>query len=558
MPHISLKSILGKRSETTSLLQEWNYAIQCDLAITDAQGNLLFGTSTIGKAEEASIAIEDEIAGRVYSNNMAAPIAGVLTILLKKEAERKKLGSEVLNLYQELNVIYNFSEKLANTIEPDAIAQQTLQQAMHSIPALGGVLVLWNEETRSLEIPAKAGEALFDEEQLRAHFSVLLRISQSGQSQILSDLDILRKNNMIQPAVHTLAYASMKVKQRTMGAIILAHTAVDYFTAAHLKLLVTLALQSSTAIESALLYEKNLREVKEREEAILRIHEITKKFVPSEFIRSLGKETLADVKLGDKVEKIVTVLFTDIRDFTSLSENMTPGENFNFVSSFNKRLGPIIRKHHGFINQYLGDSIMALFPRHPYDALQAAMHMQEAINELNKERQQAGLPLIKAGIGMHTGPLIMGITGDEHRLDAATISDTVNTAARIESLTKHYQSGVLLSSSTFYHLPDTGKFHFRNLGQVLLKGKSNQLNIIECISADDPHAPLWRSLLPHFEEGVLCFEQSQFDRAATLFKIIIQKNPNDQVASILLQKATHYLHHGTPANWNGAIELMQK
>jgi class 3 adenylate cyclase len=189
-----------------------------------------------------------------------------------------------------------------------------------------------------------------------------------------------------------------------------------------------------------MLYEKNIREVREREEAILRIHEITKKFVPNEFIRALGKEALTDVKLGDQVEKIVTVLFTDIRDYTSLSEQMTPDENFRFVSSFNEILGPIIRTHGGFINQYLGDSIMAIFPGDPANALKSAIDMQKALVEFNAKRKKKGRPAVKAGIGMHTGPLIMGITGDEHRLDAATISDTVNTAARIESLTKHYKS----------------------------------------------------------------------------------------------------------------------
>jgi class 3 adenylate cyclase len=237
---------------------------------------------------------------------------------------------------------------------------------------------------------------------------------------------------------------------------------------------------------------------------------------------------------------------------------MTPGENFDFVSSFNKRLGPIIRQHHGFINQYLGDSIMALFPRHPYDALQAAVHMQQAIKELNQERQQDGQAPIRAGIGMHTGPLIMGITGDEHRLDAATIADTVNTAARIESLTKHYQAGLLLSGTTFYHLPETGKYHFRNLGQVLLKGKNNQHSIIECMSASDDNAPVWTSLLPTFEEAVNCFSQKQFDRAVSLLTEIVQKNPNDHVSYKLLEKASYHLEHGSPPNWSGAIEMLHK
>jgi class 3 adenylate cyclase len=97
-----------------------------------------------------------------------------------------------------------------------------------------------------------------------------------------------------------------------------------------------------------------------------RIYEITGKFVPYEFIGSLGHKVITDIKLGDQVEKIVTVLFSDIRNYTTLSEKMTPEENFSFVCSFNERMGPIIRKHNGFINQYLGDAIMAYISRRSF------------------------------------------------------------------------------------------------------------------------------------------------------------------------------------------------
>ena len=392
----------------------------------------------------------NELAGYVKGDKDGEVIASLLTQLIIKEAEKKDLGSEVLNLYQELNVIFNFTEKLTETIDPDIIAQLTLEQAIHSISSHSGVIVLWDEENKALETPAIAGEPLFSLEHIQQNAALLLKIGLSGQSEIMADINMLKESKIVDNKVHSLMYAAMKVKQRIMGAIILAGKEEDQFSAGHLKLLVTLALQSSGAIESALLYEKNIQEAKEREEAMLKIHEVTKKFVPNEFISMLGKEKLIDVRLGDLVEKVVTVLFTDIREFTSLSEKMTPEENFRFVSSFNSQLGPIIRSNNGFINQYLGDSIMAIFPDSPEDALLAAIGMQQAITELNNQRISKGRLPIKAGIGMHTGPLIMGITGDEQRLDAATISDTVNTAARIESLTKHYEASLLLSQETFH------------------------------------------------------------------------------------------------------------
>ena len=402
-------------------------------------------------------------------------------------------------------------------------------------------------------------ETLFHEKQLSNNSGVLIKIGLSGQSEILSDLGVLKEKKMIESEVQSLIYAAMKVKHRILGAIILAGKETEQYSAAHLKLLVTLATQSSTAIESAMLYEKNIREVREREEAILRIHEVTKKFVPNEFIRLLGKETLTDVKLGDQAEKIVTVLFTDIRDFTSLSEKMTPQENFRFVSSFNERLGPIIRSHNGFINQYLGDSIMAIFPENPEDALNAAIAMQQAVYSLNLQRQMEGLPLIRAGIGMHTGPLIIGITGDANRLDAATISDTVNTAARIESLTKYYKATLLLSGETMRHIAQQETFQLRHLGKVQLKGKQNLLSIIECINGDAPnkHDKKMKNLIP-FNQAMNDYFEQRFEAAILLFETILATDPEDLTAKFFMDNAGRYLHEGTPENWKGAEEMISK
>lgn len=555
-----LKSLLGKRSEVSAWLHLWLESSHAEVAVEDNRQVILFGTMPAGDVQSFPVLLEYETEGFVHGkDHHASLLAGLLTVMIQKEAEKKKLGNEVLNVYQELNVIYNFSEKLTETIDPDVIARLALEQAMHSIPSGSGVIVLWDEESRHLSIASLMGATLFSEDYLVKQSSVLLRIGLSGQSEILSDLSVLKQKEIISAEVQSLIYAGMKVKQRMVGAIILADTLPDKYTAAHLKLLVTLALQSATAIESASLYEKNIREVREREEAILRIYEITKKFVPNEFILSLGKTAITDVKLGDLVEKNVTVLFTDIRDFTTLSEMMTPEENFRFVSSFNERLGPIIRRHHGFINQYLGDSIMAIFPGEPADALNAAIEMQQAIHALNAERMPIGLPEIRAGIGMHTGPLIMGITGDEHRLDAATISDTVNTAARIEGLTKYYHSPLLLSSNTLHLIPLPNHYHFRRLGKVLLKGKNNHLQIVECLNGDEEGIRNRRTqTIELFDEAVNFYQQQHFDAAIVLFRQVMAMDPDDLTALLFIEKATQYLYHGVPENWSGAVEMQIK
>ena len=559
MAKISLKNIVGRKNETSAVISNLIDQLKANVWIEDENGKILSGEQLESPLSIAAVIADNEKIGFVKGDEKAVLIAALISQLAQKETEKKNLGAEVLNLYQEINVIFNFSEQLSQTIEPDAIAKITLQQAMHSIPAHSGVLVLWDDVNKTLSVPATEGEPMFNNDNLVANASLLLKIGLSGNSEIMADPSLLKARGIVNDEAQSLAYASMKVKHRIMGAIILAGKNTDQFSASNLKLLVTLALQSSAAIESAMLYEKNIREVKEREEAILRIHEVTKKFVPHEFIRSLGKETLSDVKLGDQVEKLVTVLFTDIRDFTTLSEKMTPEENFHFVSSFNARLGPIIRSNNGFINQYLGDSIMAIFPEDPADALNAAVNMQKAVHELNEERKQQGLVPIKAGIGMHTGTLIMGITGDEFRMDAATISDTVNTAARIESLTKYYRSPLLLSDHTLNHLNGNNKFHFRHLGNVKLKGKNNLLSIIECINGfDDQQLERKLQTLSLFNDAMTAYHERQFENALQNFQKIIATDPDDLTAIYFHDNTKKYLREGVPHNWSGAEEMVSK
>jgi class 3 adenylate cyclase len=265
------------------------------------------------------------------------------------------------------------------------------------------------------------------------------------------------------------------------------------------------------------------------------------------------------VHLGEHVEKIVTVLFSDIRDYTTLSEKMTPEENFSFVCSFNERMGPIIRRNGGFINQYLGDAIMAIFPGNAVDALQTAIEMRRALEELNAERRLMDLPLIQMGVGMHTGPLIMGITGDHHRLDATTIADTVNTASRIESLTKYYKAGIIISEASFRQLHDISDFHLRHLGLVQLKGKQEAIGIYECFSADTEMERHFKtSTLAIFNEAMMYYVNQSFESARKAFQEVIELHPYDRTAAFFLQRSEQLLSGVKEESQVGVVKMMEK
>lgn len=559
MPRITIKNILSKKNNTETLALSLIGEMKAHITITDEKHIYLCGSTQVLTQFEHPVKLQEEILGWVKGDEKSIHIASLLTLLAQKEFERKNLGNEVLTLYQEVNMVFNFSDKLAQAIDPVAIAQIAVDEAMHLIHAVSGVAVLWDENTRQLQIPAIAGEELFNKENLARHTDVLLKIGLSGQSEIMGDLTALKDAVIIDTKVQSIVYAALKVKHRVMGAIILAGDKPMQYAASDLKFLTTLALQSSSAIESALLYEKNIREAREREEAMRSVYEITAKFVPYEFIGSLGHKVITDVKLGDQVEKVVTVLFTDIRDYTSLSEQMTPEENFRFVSSYNERMGPIIRNHNGFINQYLGDAIMALFPESAEKSLSAAIEMQRIIREFNTMQKAMHLPTIKMGIGMHTGPLIMGITGDKDRLDATTISDAVNTASRIESLTKYYKVNILLSEITLQQIQHPENFHLRYLGKVQVKGKQSSIGIYECFSSDsDDQINKKETTLSLFNEGMHHYLNRSFANAITCFESVIETNPEDHTAQFFLDNSIRHLQKGVPENWSGVVEMVNK
>ena len=280
------------------------------------------------------------------------------------------------------------------------------------------------------------------------------------------------------------------------------------------------------------------------------IHKATSKFVPSEFLKSVGRESITDVVLGDHIEKNVTVLFTDIRDYTGLSETMTPEQNFKFVNAYVGRMGPIIQNNQGFVNQYLGDGIMALFPKSVDYALKSCIEMQRIIFQYNVKREKEGYRPLEVGMGLHTGALVMGVIGDAVRNDTAIIADTVNTAARMEGITKHYGARIIVSEASLEALENQASFSFRYLGKVVVKGKNDVIGIYECFDGDEVNIiNLKKKTLQDFEKGLQFFLNKEFPKATALFDKITTENPNDKVAYYFMNKAAQYTVSGVPENW---------
>jgi len=261
------------------------------------------------------------------------------------------------------------------------------------------------------------------------------------------------------------------------------------------------------------------------------------RFVPLQFLRLLNRTALVDVHLGDQVEKNMTILFSDIRDFTTLSETMTPQENFNFINTYLGYMEPVITEWHGFIDKYIGDAIMGLFPTTADDAVQGALAIFRALRAFNQALAKDNKPPIRIGVGLNTGALMLGTVGGKNRMDGTVISDAVNLASRIESLNKVYGSHLLITETTYNQLADPTQYCIRLMDRVKVKGKSEETTIYEVLDGETcQQVALKKATRVEFEKGVRAYMQQDLLGAKQAFQTVSEINHQDKAVQVYLQR----------------------
>ncbi len=261
------------------------------------------------------------------------------------------------------------------------------------------------------------------------------------------------------------------------------------------------------------------------------------KFVPKESISLLSKKSMSDLRLGDNVKKKMTVLFSDIRSFTTLSEKMTPEENFGFINSYLGVMGPVIRRNNGFIDKYIGDAIMAIF-ENENEALRAGVEMLETLKFYNEQnRNSESRPPIKIGIGIHTGFMMFGTVGEQHRMDSTVISDAVNLASRIESITKFYGVPMLISEDIYNAITNKDQFKIRYIDQITVKGKNIPIKIYEIFNCDTIETiELKEKIKPMYEKSLDLFYTQNFSECVTILEEAVTIYPEDKPMQILQER----------------------
>lgn len=275
------------------------------------------------------------------------------------------------------------------------------------------------------------------------------------------------------------------------------------------------------------------------------------RFVPKKFLHFLRKESIVDVQLGDQIQQEMTILFADIRSFTTLSESMTPAENFNFINSYLKRMGPKIRHHNGFIDKYIGDGIMALFPGSPEDAVMASIDMFKALEEYNAHRRSSGYQPIRIGVGIHSGLLMLGTIGEQERMDGTVISDAVNLCSRLERLTKEYKVSIIISKDTLEKLEDRNKYHTRFLDNVRVKGKKRPASIYELYDIDSTDIVERKDMInARLERGIQLYFEGKLPDALEVFVSLQPVYPEDMLIQLYIDRCKKHMEQGLPDDCN--------
>ncbi len=325
------------------------------------------------------------------------------------------------------------------------------------------------------------------------------------------------------------------------------------------QILSDVAARSDALGELAQVFSHMVQTVKAREQELEKLLQAYGRFVPDEFLQFLGKQSMVDFQLGDHVSKEMAIMFSDMRSFTTMAEQMTPQENFDFINNYLQQISPEIRKHNGFIVKYIGDGVMAVFPDGVDDAIQAGIVKLEQLQKYNHSRKINGDRPLKIGIGIHVGDTMVGIIGDANRMQADALSDHVNLTARLEGLTKYYGVSLLISGDVVQRLSQPEKYHIRFLDRAIVKGRQEAITVCEVLDVEvEPVRSLKIHTLPIFEEGLQEYCQGNFAKAIVCFEQIVALNPDDKPSQLYLKRIQSLLENSIPANWDGVWKFTQK
>ena len=280
------------------------------------------------------------------------------------------------------------------------------------------------------------------------------------------------------------------------------------------------------------------------------------RFVPERMLELFDKSNVTDVQPRDCKTLELTVMFSDIRSYTAISESLSCDDVFGLLNAYFEITNPIIGSNGGIIDKYIGDAILSVFPNSPDGALRSVIAINRELRAFNEERRKRAEPEILTGTGIHFGKVDLGTVGDRTRLQATVIGDAVNLASRLESATKAFGVRILMSEAARERLANPSAFRLRAIDTVRVKGKEQPINLYEVYDLDAT-AVIERKAESGaiFSEALQRYKAGDFARALDLFEGCADHCPEDTVAKAYIKRCSTLIRVPPGNDWAGVSTL---
>ncbi len=440
------------------------------IRIEDQDGSLLFGETTELLLEKYPVTLAEDVIGWVLGEEKASSVALLLNYIASKELQQKMLARETLDRYKEINLLYNISGRLTACLDLKQVANLVIDEATRLIKATSGSVMLVNRETGKFELIAALGKEYAPKAPIELGKGIAGNVMITGRPEIINNVQadprfVAGKNH-----INSLICAPLQTKEGAIGVINISNYQPVTYTAADMKLLMALASQAASAIENAILHEQKLKEE--------RIKSNLERYVSAQVVEAI-LEAKGDVSLAP-AKKDITILFSDIRNFTTKCEELAPEAIVEYLNVYFTHMVDVIFSHGGTVNKFVGDMIVAMFGapsrliHSEQEAIKTAIEMQNRIKTIP-------VPWIRqnfiTGIGISCGEVVVGNVGSPQHMDYTAIGDKVNTASRLQSMAQGEQ--ILVCRGVYEATQKV--FDFKEVGTVQVKGKKKPIDVFEVV-----------------------------------------------------------------------------
>ncbi len=382
---------------------------------------------------------------------------------------------------RNLAALIEITKALNSELDKATILETIVDKGVELIKAERGFLILVHDGALDFKVARNRDKTDIGDPSSLISRSVLDSVTQSGEPMLTTDAQtaLSGSKSIMALEVRSLICVPLRLKEHILGALYVdSKMAQTKFNEESQNLLHAFADQAAIAIENARLFD----EVAESREAERSVRQMFQKYVPADVVREVLKMNDGG-RLSAKLT--ATVLFSDIRGFTSISEKLPPEEVVGFLNDYLKRMVDIVFDEGGIVDKFIGDSVMAVFgapvpkPDDAVRAVRAALRMIDEVARFNQRQRRKGGVEIDVGVGLHTGPLIAGNIGSDRKMEYTVIGDTVNVANRVESLNQQMETSVLITRECY---EATGRaFAVRELPRMQVKGKELPLQVYEVL-----------------------------------------------------------------------------